>query len=78
MEEQDDDLFMDQESDLSSLVDSESTAGTWMIKLDSIEPGLLLVSSIGSDEFSKYVSGPDLYVDLQALMKSLDQDLSHV
>ena len=49
-----------------------------MIILDSIEPGLLLVSSIGSDEFSKYVSGPDSNVDLQALMKSLDQDLSHV
>ena len=60
MVEQDDDLFMDHESDLSSLVDSESTAGTWVIKLDSIEPGLLLISSIGSDEFSKYFSRPEL------------------
>ena len=78
MKEQDDDLFMDQESDLSSLVGSESKAGTWVIKLDSIEPGLYLVSSIWFDEFSKYVSGLDLNIDLLALMKSLDQDLSYV
>ena len=49
-----------------------------MIELNAIEPGLLLVSSIRSDEFSKYVIGPDLKQDLDDLMKLLDGDLSQV
>ena len=77
-EEQDEELIMEKIPEASLLDDLELVKNCWVIELNAIEPGLLLISSIRSDEFSKYVIGPDLKQDLDDLMKLLDGDLSQV
>ena len=39
---------------------------------------MMLVSSLGSDKFLKYVTGPKLIEELQSLMKLLEGDLESV
>ena len=74
--EQDEDLIMDQNPAAGLLDGFESAQNITVVKLDILESGLLLVSSIGSDEFSKYVVGSKLKEDLEDLMKKLSEDLS--
>ena len=73
--EQVDDLIMDQGSQLDSFNNSVSILNSWEIEPDVIEPNLLLVSSIESEELPKYVRRTLLKEDLQDLMILLEGNL---
>ena len=43
----------------------------WVIKLDKIESSMMIVSSAWSDEYLKYVAGPNFKEDFLDLVKDL-------
>ena len=77
-EEQDEELIIEQISKSSQLDDVELIKDGFIIELDAIERGLLLLSSIGSDEFSKYIIGSDFKTSLEDHLKWLESNLSQV
>ena len=50
----------------------------WVTRLDNIEPGMMLVSTWRSDKFAKYVTGPNLIEEMEALMKLLDGEQKNI
>ena len=50
----------------------------WVIRKDKIEPGIMLVSSWRSDKFAKYVTGPKMIKEMEALMKQLDGEQKNI
>ena len=76
--DEDYEMAMDQTIRQHQLLNAEDSFEPWIINLNKIEPGMMLVSSLGSDKFLKYVAGPKLIEELQSLMKLLEGDLESV
>ena len=76
--DEDYEMAMDQTIRQHQLLKAEDSFEPWIINLNKIEPWMMLVSSLGSDKFLKYVTGPKLIEELQSLMKLLEGDLESV
>ena len=76
--DEDYEMAMDQTIRQHQLLKAEDSFEPWIINLNKIEPGMMLVSSLGSDKFLKYVTGPKLIEELQSLVKLLEGNLESV
>ena len=74
----DDEMIMDQSFELNPSYSVQPTSDPWVISLDEIESGTMLVSSIWSEEYFKYVTGSKFKEDLEDMIKTLEGDLSKV
>ena len=74
----DDEMIMDQSFELNPSYSVQPTSDPWVISLDEIESGMMLVSSIWSEEYLKCVTGSKFKEDLKDMVKTLDGDLSKV
>ena len=74
----DDEMIMDQSFELNPSYSVQPTSDPWVISLDKIESGMMLVSSIWSEEYLKYVTRSKFKEDLEDMVKTLDGDLSKV
>ena len=76
--DQEDEMIMIRSPKSSRQDSTDSLFNPWVIQLERIEPGMMLVSSAWSDEFKKYVTGQKFEDDLQDLVKTLEEKSSQV
>ena len=72
------DMIIDQLLELNPPDSTEAKIDIWVINLDEIEPGMMLISSIQSEEFLEYAAGSKFKEDLHDLVKMFEEDQSQV